>query len=125
MLEVPPIKTWADITDQKVGTSAISNAPTASATIPAVIKRAFGSQVIDQRARRRLRENSCDPADRKREPDALFVPSIASEVNRDERPHPRLHVGEEEIEPIESTQRPPGRGRLGLHEGVRIARTLH
>jgi hypothetical protein len=37
MLEVPPIKTWADITDQKVGTSAISNAPAASATIPVVI----------------------------------------------------------------------------------------
>ena len=86
---------------------------------------AFGSQVIDQRAPRRLRENSCDPADREREPDALLVPSIASEVNRDERPHPRLHVGEKEIEPIEATQRPLGRGRFGLREGVRIARTLY
>ncbi len=36
-LEEPPIKTWADITDQKVGTSTISNADIASATIPAAI----------------------------------------------------------------------------------------
>src|ERR1039458_6326575 len=28
MLEVPPTRTWADITDQKVGTNATSNAPT-------------------------------------------------------------------------------------------------
>jgi len=81
--------------------------------------------VIDQRARRRLRENSCDPADREREPDALFVPMVASEVYRDERPHPRLHVGEEEIEPIEATQRSPRRGRFGLYGGVRLARALH
>src|ERR1035438_3757048 len=38
MLEVPPIKTWADITDQKVGTNAINNAPAASVRIPAAIK---------------------------------------------------------------------------------------
>jgi hypothetical protein len=37
MLQVPISKAWADIADQKVGTSAISNAPTASATIPAAI----------------------------------------------------------------------------------------
>jgi hypothetical protein len=37
MLAVPPIKTWADITDQKVGTNAVSNAPIASATIPPAV----------------------------------------------------------------------------------------
>jgi len=36
-LDVPPMKTWADTTDQKVGTIAISNAPIASATTPVAI----------------------------------------------------------------------------------------
>src|ERR1035441_8825513 len=38
ILDVPPIRTCADITNQKVGASAISNAPAANATIPAAIR---------------------------------------------------------------------------------------
>src|ERR1035437_3272304 len=37
MLDVPPIRTWDDITDQKVGTNAISKPPAPSAPIPAAI----------------------------------------------------------------------------------------
>ena len=38
-----------------------------------------------------------DPAGHERDPDALFVPPIASEVNREEWSDSRLNVGEEEI----------------------------
>jgi hypothetical protein len=40
-LEVPPIRTCADITDQKVGRNAISNAPAANATITVAINARF------------------------------------------------------------------------------------
>ena len=88
-------------------------------------QRSLRSEEVNERASRRLRENSCDPTDGEREPDALFVPLVASEVNREERPHSRLHVGEKEIEPVEATQRSPRRGRFGLNGGVRLARSLH
>jgi len=41
MLEVPPIRTWADITDQNVGTNAIRSAPKVSAPMPAAIRVRF------------------------------------------------------------------------------------
>jgi hypothetical protein len=41
MLDVPPIRTCADITGQKVGRSAINIAPAANATIPAAINARF------------------------------------------------------------------------------------
>ena len=46
--------------------------------------------------------------------------TAAGQVNRKEWPHPRLHVGKQEVEPIEAAQRSPRRerfrrdGRLGL-----------
>ena len=109
MLDVPPINPWDDITDQKVGTSAISSAPTASATTPVAINARFGSEAVNQRARRRLHENSGDPADCEREPNALFVPLVAGEVNREEWPDPRLNVGEEKIQPVQALERSGGR----------------
>ena len=109
MLDVPPIKTWADITDQKVGTSAISNAPTASATIPAAIKRAFGSEAVDHRPRRGLGQDSGDSADGQRDSHSLLVPPISGEVDGEEGPDSRLHVGEKEIEPVQTMERSGGR----------------
>jgi hypothetical protein len=102
MLDVPPIKTWADITDQKVGTNAISNAPAASATVPAAINARLDRRPVNQRSRWRLHENSCDPTDREREADALFVPPVASKVNREEWSDSRLHVGKEKIQPVQT-----------------------
>jgi hypothetical protein len=58
---------------------------------------AFGSQAVDQGARRGLSQDPGDPAGHERDPDALFVPPIASEVNREEWSDSRLDVGEEEI----------------------------
>jgi hypothetical protein len=72
-LAVPPIRTWADITDQKVGRSAISNAPIASATI--------------------------------READALLVPLVAGEVDREEWSDSGLDVGEKKVQPVQPAQR--------------------
>lgn len=51
---------------------------------------------------------TCDPAYQEGKPDALFIPLVSSEVDREERPHPRLHVGDEENEPIEAKQRREG-----------------
>ena len=41
-LEAPPMRTWAAITDQKVGTNAVSRAPTAKAMIPEATKALLG-----------------------------------------------------------------------------------
>jgi len=87
-------------------------------------QRSLRSEEVNERASRGLRENSCDPADREREPDPLFVPLVAGEVNSEEGPHPRLHVGQEEIEPIETSQRSPRRGGFGLNGGVSLAHAL-
>lgn len=96
MLEVPPINTWADITDQKVGTSAISHAPTASATIPAV---------INPRLDRRRSTNA--PANGESESHALLVPPESREVDREEWSDSGLDVGEEEIQPVQTEQGSP------------------
>ena len=93
------------MTGQNDGNRAISSAPAARAATATPTSARFDRR--NERASRGLRENSCDPADREREPDALFVPFVASKVNGEERPHPRLHVGQEEIEPIEAKQRSP------------------
>jgi hypothetical protein len=99
---------------QNDGNRAISSAPAASAATATPTSARFDRRKVNEPASRRLRENSCDPAHRERKPDALFVPLVAGEVNREERPHPRLHVGEKEIEPIEAKQRSPRRGPSGL-----------
>ena len=88
-------------------------------------QRPLRSEEVNEPASRRLREDSCDRADREREPDAFFVPIVPSEVNRKERPDARLHVSKKEIEPIEATQRLPRRGLFGLNGVVRLARALH
>ena len=108
-LEVPPIRIWATMTGQNEGHSAITNAPAASAATAAATSARFDRSEVDERTRRCLRQNPCDPADRERQPHALLVPSVAGEVNREERPHPGLHVGQEEIQTIEPTERPPRR----------------
>ena len=51
-------------------------------------QRALGADKINQPASRRLREDSRNPAHRKRQPHVLFVPPVAGQVNREERPHP-------------------------------------
>jgi hypothetical protein len=50
--------------------------------------------VVNQRTRRGLGQDSGDPADRERKPDALFVPLVASEVDREEWSDSGLDVGE-------------------------------
>ena len=109
MLDVPPIITWADITDQKAGAKAIGNAPAASATNPRRNQRALRPRPVDQRARRRLHEDSRDPPDGERKSDALFVPLVAGEVNREEWSDSRLNVGEKKIQPVQTTERWGGR----------------
>jgi hypothetical protein len=94
-----------------------------SGAAPSLFWRQICEPLPDERASRRLSENSCDPANREREPDTLFIPLVASEVNREKRPYPRLHVGEEEIEPIEARQRSRRRGRFGRNGGVARSRS--
>ena len=60
-----------------------------------------------------LGQDAGDSADREREADALFVPLVASEVDREERSDSRLDVGEEKIQPVQTAQRLPRGGRFG------------
>jgi hypothetical protein len=60
------------------------------------------SHVVGERVENganRKDSDSGDPADREREPDALFVPLVACEVDREEWSDSRLNVGEKEIQP--------------------------
>ena len=70
-------------------------------------ERPLRPKCVDEPACRRLGEDPCDAADGKSEPNALFVPLVAGEVDREERPDPRLDVGEQKIQRIEATQRSP------------------
>ena len=88
-------------------------------------QRTLRAQKVNQRAGRRLRENARDAAHCKRESYTLFVPSVAGEIDGEERPHPRLHVGKQEIEPIEAAQCSPRRTHLGLRGCVGLGRSLH
>jgi len=47
-----------------------------------------------------LGQDSGDTADGKREADAFLIPPVSGQVNGQEGSDARLHVGEEEIEPI-------------------------
>jgi hypothetical protein len=72
-------------------------------------QRAFRSEAVHQRARWSLHENTRDPSDRERQPNALFVPRKAGEVNRKEWPDPRLNVGQKKIQPVQTAEGSPGR----------------
>ena len=112
MLDVPPIKTWADITDQKVGTSAISNAPTASATIPAAISARLDRRWLTSAPPgsgsgfRRFRRRRCNSH-------ALLVPPVSGEVDGEEWSDSRLNIGEKKIQPVQTMERSGGR-----HSGI-------
>ena len=69
----------------------------------------FGSQAVHQRTGRRLHENSSDSANSEGEPDALFVPLVSSQVDRDEWPDSGLNVGEKKIKRVQTPQRSDGR----------------
>ena len=57
--------------------------------------------MVNQCARRSLRENTCDPTDRERKPDAFLVPPpVAGNINREEWSDSRLDVLEEKIQPV-------------------------
>jgi hypothetical protein len=103
--------------DQERASSQRSNAHTH--------QRTFRSQKVNQTTSRGLRENARDAADGERETHALFVPFVAGQINREERPHSRLHVGEEEIEPVETAQRLLRRGWFGLDRFIGLGRSLH
>ena len=54
-----------------------------------------------------------DTSDRQHQADIGLVPLLRGEIDRQERPEPRLHVGNEEREPIEAPLTLPGRGLHG------------
>jgi hypothetical protein len=62
--------------------------------------RALLVNLVDQGACGCLGEYSGDSAHAQREPDALLVPRIASQVNCQEWPDPGLHIREKEIQPV-------------------------
>jgi hypothetical protein len=76
-------------------------------------QRAFESEVIDQRARRGLGQDSGDPTDGESDSHTLLVPPISREVDGEEWSDSRLDVGEKEIQPVQTTERSGGR-RFGI-----------
>src|ERR1700689_2542688 len=72
-------------------------------------QRALRMQAVDQSTSRGLGQNSGNSANSESDSDALLVPAISRQVNCEERADPRLDVGEEEIQPVQSAQRARGR----------------
>jgi len=61
--------------------------------------------MVDQGPRRGLGENPGDAANRHGNPDDFPIPLVASQIDREEWPDPRLDVGEEEVQAVQATQR--------------------
>jgi hypothetical protein len=61
--------------------------------------------MVDQSARWGLGKYSGDAANRKGDPDAFLVPLVAGQIDREEGSNSRQDVREEEIQPIQATQR--------------------
>ncbi len=59
-------------------------------------------RLVDEGARRRLRDDSGNAANRQRKSDLLLIPSVARKINRQKWPHSRLNVREKKIQPIEA-----------------------
>ncbi len=72
-------------------------------------ERAFGSETVNQRARRSLRQDSGDSANGQRDSHALLVPPVSGEVDGEEGSDSRLDVGEKEIQPVQTAERSGGR----------------
>jgi hypothetical protein len=59
-------------------------------------------QAIDQSAGRGLSQDASDPTDSEGDAYALLIPAITSQVYCEERSDPNLHVGQEEIQPVQA-----------------------
>ena len=96
-LDIAPISACAVTTGQKDGKSAIRERSDRQRDHARRNQRSFRLEPINQSARRRLRCDAGDSANRERKAHALLVPAIAGKVDREERPHAALHVGEQEV----------------------------
>jgi hypothetical protein len=65
-------------------------------------------QSIHQGARWSLGQNSGNAANGQRDPHALLVPPVASQVDREKRSDAGLHVSQEEVQPIQALKASPG-----------------
>src|SRR5215469_12368809 len=63
---------------------------------------ALPSQRVGQCAPRNQKQHTGEAADRQRQPDVLFRPAEIRQIERQERAEADLHVGHEEIRPIET-----------------------
>ena len=79
---------------------------------PSCNQRTFGSQAVDQSARRGLGQDSGDSANGESDSHALLIPPISREVDGEEWSDSRLDVGEEKIQPVQAAQRSGGRRHL-------------
>ncbi len=78
------------------------------------------AHVVHQGAARCLARDGDEGAHRERQPDASLRPALRREVEGDERAETRLHVGDEEVQPVESALA-SGRGmRLLARAGVAV-----
>ena len=80
---------------------------------------------VHQSARRGLGKDSGNSANGQSNPDTLLIPPISCEVDREEWSDSRLDVSEKEIQPVQTAQRSPRRGRCGLYPGVNLSPAFH
>jgi hypothetical protein len=71
-------------------------------------QRAFGSELVNQGGRRRLRENARDAREREREPYALLFQLIVSEVNGEEWSGSGQDAGWRDTQPVWTMERSAG-----------------
>ena len=88
-------------------------------------QRSLRPQPVDQRARRRLGEDSGDSANGESESYALLVPPLSRQESRQKWSDSRLHVGEKKVQPIQTAQRSRRRGGLDSSERFWLAGCLH
>lgn len=105
-LDVAPMRTCARITGQNDRARATKEHADRKGDEPRRHEGSLRAETIDERARRRLRDDARDSADREREPHTLFVPPVPGEKDREKGSDARLHVGEEEIDQVEAAQTP-------------------
>jgi hypothetical protein len=80
---------------------------------------------VHQSARRGLGQDSGNSANGQRNPHTLLVPPISREVDGEEWSDSRLDVGKKEIQPVQTAQRSPRRGRSRFYQGDKLLRSLH
>jgi hypothetical protein len=99
---VVPCRTSAAKTSGKLGHSARMSADAAMATMPTAARTAFPPHRVGERSAGDLRDHAGERPRRERKAHVLLRPAQSGQIESQERAEAHLHVGHEEVGPIEA-----------------------